>query len=246
VEPGETHSTAEFAIDSATATLRGRAHAEAQEKASGGGSADSLMRLGVRQYYRAEGDNPLTVTLNFHYEGSWELDSSGQSYNSVKTGTYVSKILDQESYFNTFAEGLELNGFEDFSTDNFYDDFFGADQEIAETLSYFLHSSTPSTNDSWDGDDTTTFTVNPGELITVDTMLNLHVSASLISESPTDPEPETYATIDYMDTAYSSVVVTGEGSLIPENMPIVIPEPKTIWLLMLIGPIALLKRRRAY
>jgi len=244
IHSGDAHSQANVNIDSANAILKGRVVAETKEEVKNVRiSAHTSLDMGVRQYYRAEGSSPMTLKLSFHYDGSWD-DGGGDNFARVALGTYLTRVKDESAYFAGGVEAerpLDIMLFTDFAPGpNFYDAYFGQGQEIADTLAhdiYFSNQSKYLPSGSLDYDVNYEVVVNPGELILVDTMFNARVSAI-------GGAAEMTSDVDFLNTAYSSVeIVSGGGSLVPQAMPVSIPEPAA---LVLIGIGALVLRAVRY
>ena len=233
--PGDGHSRTRFSIDSESGILRAHLQAEAREKYNNVNfSVSTLLDMNARQYYRATGSEPLTLRLSFHYDGTWDAGGDQpDNYASVRAGTYLTLVKDEAQYFDSnyggFEQGLEINLFTDIPGGaGFYDFCFGEGQEVAETLAYSLYDSTTPKylpSGELNADYTYDVVVNPGELLLVDTMFNGHVSVSGGTE-------ENLAEVDFLNTAYSSVeIISGDGSLVRQDMPVAIPEPATITML---------------
>ncbi len=222
-------------IDSENAILKGRLTAYASSVNGGTPTAHASLDMGVRQYYRAEGSSPMTLRLSFHYDGSWDDGEEYGNYARVALGTYLTRVKDEKTYFAGGVEAerpLDIMLFTDFPPGpNFYDAYFGAKQEVADTLAhniYFSNNPKYTPSGSLDTDYSFDVMVNPGELILVDTMFSARVEASRSNGSPVPTE----VSVDFLNTAYSSIeVVGGGGSLVPQAMPITIPEPASLVLL---------------
>ncbi|MBN2162828.1 MAG: hypothetical protein JXR25_01845 [Pontiellaceae bacterium] len=233
--PGDGHSRTRFSIDSENGILRAHLQAESREKYNDVNfSVSTLLDMNARQYYRATGSEPLTLRLSFHYDGTWDAGGyQPDNYASVRAGTYLTLVKDETQYFDGnsggFAQGLEINLFTDVPAGaGFYDFCFGDGQKVAETLAYSLYDSTSPkylSSGELNEDYTYDVVVNPGELLLVDTMFNGHVSVCAGND-------KNHAEVDFLNTTYSSVeIISGDGSLIRQDMPVAIPEPATVTML---------------
>lgn len=219
-------------IDSQNAILKGSLTAYASSANGGVPTAHASLGMGARQYYRAEGSSPMTLRLSFHYDGSWDDGDNYDNYAKVALGTYLTRVKDEAVFFAGGVEAerpLDVMLFTDFPPGpNFYDAYFGAGQEVADTLDhniYFSNNPKYTPSGSVDYDYSFDVTVNPGELILVDTMFNARIGVHSDSGS-------TEANVDFLNTTYSSVeIIAGGGSLVPQAMPVSIPEPASLVLL---------------
>jgi hypothetical protein len=209
--PGSSHSTLNYAIDADSGSLHGYLRADAKYADEGGTAmAQTTLKMGARQYYRADGTEPLTVRLNFHYDGSYHSDYLCY----LGLGVCVTKVLDESIYFGEFEKGLYLWMLDIENPGGLYEDRWGEKQTVAETL--YIHQT-----DNYGGgllspaNETVQFefTVNPGELFTVDTMFDSYITANAQQQS-SDGE------VDFSNTASSTVeLISGDGTLTQQEMP---------------------------
>ena len=231
---GASSSQVYLDMNSETAVLKSKLEAHASASHGGNPSAYASVNMGVRQYYRAEGNAPINLRLSFHYDGVWN-DGGSDNNASVALGTYLTRVKNENTFFSGGEEAerpLDIMLFTDFPEGpNFYDAYFGKGQEVADTLAYNIFFSnrdkyTPS--GSLDENYSVDVTVQPGELILLDTMFHARVGVRRETDGITE------SVVDFSNTAYSSVeILNGEGSLVPLGMPVSIPEPSSLILLVI-------------
>lgn len=210
--PGDGHSVVNYRIDSDAGELHGYLFSDADhvDDNLGQAMAQSTLEMGCRQYYRAEGTEPLTVRLNFHYDGTIR----GNWLARVNLCSYVTKVLNEKTYFAEFEKGLYLWMLDLPASVDLYDNRWGEKQTIAETFQVFQTDNFGGgMGDDADEQVELEFTVIPGELFVVDTMFSAYVTVNAQTQ-------DSDGKIDFSNTASSTVeLISGDGSLSKIAMP---------------------------
>lgn len=237
----DTHSRAKVYIDSASNTLKAQLiAASAQGDGTEANAAFTSASLNTRSYYRAEGTEPLTVRLTFNYDGAWDASGVSGSYAEVNVGSFLTLVKDAGTYFDengVFLQGITYELAADLGGMGWYNGIFGAGQQVADMVASHSFSSYRMKSPI---DETATYdiTVNPGDLLLVDTYFSGRVGVQ------TDSGMATRAEVDFLHTTYSQIeVIGGDGSLVPESMPIAVPEPLAVYLISMVGALVVIRRR---
>lgn len=211
VSPGDGHSEVRYRINANTGALHGYLFSDARHSSQGdSGRAQSTLKMGCRQYYRADGNETMTVRVSFHYDGTYQSDYLCY----VNLATYVTKVLNESVYFSEFEKGIYLWMLDLPESVDLYDDRFGNKQTIAETIYLYqtdnFGGGLPSPAN---GTAEFEFTVEPNELFTVDTMFDAYITANA-------QESNSEGKVDFSNTASSSVeIINGVGSLTKIEFP---------------------------
>jgi len=213
IYPGTGHGEVRYSIDSDQGELHGFLKAEARYSSEDTARAQSSLEMGCRQYYRAVGSEPLTVRVNFQYDGTHRSDY----LHRIGLGVYVTRVLNESVYFSEFTDGLHLWMMDLPEGVDLYDNKWKDKQTIAETKQVYLtNNSGGGIGDPANETRALEFTVNPGELFTVDTMFDAYITSSA---QTSDSEGK----IDFSNTAKSSIeLVSGDGSIIFATMPAIV------------------------